>query len=201
MLGTFMHRSSMLPALHQRYPALELRIVEERSEALTEMVRNGDIDTAILALPFATPGLLTFEFWHEDFFWITHADSAHEPGQGITSDELKGSDLMLLGDGHCLVGHALSVCDFAPEEVDNSFASASLNTLVQMVAGKKGSTLVPAMALDSLLHNRSDLKALHIDEPGPHRTIAFAIRPNYADRQNIELMRDLFSEQLGQDKD
>jgi LysR family transcriptional regulator, hydrogen peroxide-inducible genes activator len=68
--------------------------------------------------------------------------------------------------------------------------------LVQMVAGRMGTTLVPAMALDQLLSGNSELKAAHLDEPGPHRKIAFIIRPNYPNVKNIELLIKIFRKAL-----
>ncbi|MFV0276467.1 MAG: LysR substrate-binding domain-containing protein, partial [Parahaliea sp.] len=73
---------------------------------------------------------------------------------------------------------------------------ASLYTLIQMVAGRMGSTLVPAMALDQLLAGSSELAAVPLDEPGPHRRIAFVTRLNYAGVGDIELMMRLFRREL-----
>lgn len=38
------------------------------------MVRRGDIDVAVLALPFSIDGLTSFDFWEEDFYWFSHKD-------------------------------------------------------------------------------------------------------------------------------
>jgi len=186
----------VMPQLRVQFPDLKLHIIEEQSQTLIDMVRNGDIDTAILALPFAHEGLLAFDFWKEDFFWVTHRDDKHANQCEITSRELKKENLMLLKDGHCLKDQALAACKFEPTETSNALSSTSLNTLIQMVAGKMGSTLVPSMALDHLLGNSSELCAVHLNEPGPHRTLAFMIRPSYIGVDNIQLLMHLFSKQL-----
>lgn len=186
----------VLPTVHQQYPDFQLRIVEEQSQVLVEMVRNGELDTAILALPYNITGLLAFEFWQEDFYCIMHQDDPLAKKKAITSDELKKSHLMLLKDGHCLKEHALAACKLPSSEVDSTLASTSLNTLVQMVAGRMGTTLVPAMALDQLLSGNAELKAVHLNEPGPHRAIAFITRPNYPGVKNIELLMQLFKKDL-----
>jgi len=186
----------VLPALRKEYPDFKLRIIEEQSSVLTSLVRSGEIDTAILALPYPMDGLLAFEFWKEDFFWVAHKDEDHAMQQEITSRELEQSKLLLLKDGHCLKDHALAACKLSSPESDQSFGSTSLHTLVQMVAGKMGTTLVPQMALDQLVSDTSELKAVHLNEPGPHRRIALIIRPNYAGLNNIELLMALFREQL-----
>ncbi|MCG8316771.1 MAG: LysR substrate-binding domain-containing protein [Pseudomonadales bacterium] len=186
----------VLPELRKEYPNFKLQIVEEQSHELVDKVRKGEIDTAILALPYEHEGLLAFEFWEEDFYWVTHSSDEHGTQEEITSDELKEAKLMLLKDGHCLKDHALAACKLPTSESNTSFSSTSLHTLIQMVAGRMGTTLVPQMALDQLISNPSELKAVHLNEPGPHRRIAFIARPNYAGVNSIEVLMALFKKQL-----
>ena len=77
----------VLPEVRRRYPQLQLRIVEEQSGVLVEKVKNGELDTAILALPYDLEGLLAFEFWEEDFYWISHRDDEHALHQEITGTQ------------------------------------------------------------------------------------------------------------------
>ncbi|MDX1694579.1 MAG: LysR substrate-binding domain-containing protein [Ketobacteraceae bacterium] len=191
----------VLPGLRREFPDFKLSIVEEQSHVLVDMVRKGDIDSAILALPYEHDGLLAFEFWQEDFFWVTHKDNDHATQQEITSDELRETKLMLLKDGHCLKDHALAACKMQNTETDNTLDSTSLHTLIQMVAGRMGSTLVPGMALDQLVTGSNELRAVHLNETGPHRRIAFIVRPNYSGLNNIELLMKLFRDQLEQTPD
>lgn len=190
----------VLPTVRHQYPDFQLRIVEEQSHELVNKVRDGELDTAILALPFDIDGLMAFEFWEEDFYWITHQDDQLARQKEITSTELKHSNLMLLKDGHCLKEHALAACKLPSRDTDSSLESASLTTLIQMVAGHMGTTLVPAMALDQLLSGNRELKAVHLNEPGPHRKIAFIVRPNYVGVKNIELLIQLFRLNLNKKK-
>lgn len=187
---------NVLPEVRHNYPDFQLRIIEEQSQVLVQKVINGELDTAILALPFNIEGLLAFEFWREDFYLIAHHDDSIVQQQELTSAELKRTRMMLLKDGHCLKDHALAACKLPMSEIDTSLAATSLNTLVQMVAGRMGTTLVPAMALKQLLSGNLELKAAHLKEPGPHRRIAFIIRPNYPGMKNIELLMQMFHQQL-----
>jgi LysR family transcriptional regulator, hydrogen peroxide-inducible genes activator len=186
----------VLPSVRQQYPNFQLSIIEDQSHVLVNKVKNGEIDTAILALPFDIEGLLAFEFWQEDFYWVTHCDDRRSLQTEITSAELVQSRLMLLKDGHCLKDHALAACKLSPAKTNSSLESTSLYMLIQMVAGHLGSTLVPAMALKQLLSGNDELKAVHLNEPGPHRKISFITRPNYPGVKNIELMIQLFRQQL-----
>lgn len=186
----------VLPEVRKQYPDFKLRIIEDQSHVLVDMVRNGDIDAAVLALPFDIEGLMSFSFWQEDFYWVSHKDECSSQLQEITSAELEIDKLMLLKEGHCLKDHALAACSLQNKKQETDFDSASLHTLVQMVAGKLGSTIVPQMALDQLINNQSELRAVHLNEPGPHRTLALIIRPNYVRTDDLTLLKEIFTAQL-----
>ena len=50
--------------------------------------------------------------------------------------------------------------------------------------------------LEQLIHNESELRAIHLNEPSPHRKIALVIRPNYLRTKELTLLKDIFTEQL-----
>ncbi|MGB0938205.1 MAG: LysR substrate-binding domain-containing protein [Colwellia sp.] len=185
----------VLPEVRSNYPEFQLKIIEEQSHVLVEKVKSGEIDAAILALPYNLDGLMHFDFWQEDFYWVCHKDDCPSKVKEITHAELALEKLMLLKEGHCLKDHALAACQLKNKE-PSDFDSASLHTLVQMVAGKLGSTLVPQMALDQLIHNASELRAIHLNEPGPHRVIAVICRPNYVRTDELMLLNKMFTGQL-----
>jgi len=186
----------VLPAVREAYPDFQLQLVEDQSHVLVDKVRNGEIDTAILALPYEIEGLLSFEFWQEDFFWVAHKSDVASKRKQITGEELSETRLMLLKDGHCLKDHALAACKLQPANSTHSLSATSLTTLIQMVAGRMGTTLVPQMALDQLLFDGSELRAIHLNEPGPHRRLAFIVRPNFIGVEDIEELIKIFTTEL-----
>ncbi|MEI4551591.1 MULTISPECIES: hydrogen peroxide-inducible genes activator [Pseudoalteromonas] len=186
----------VLPKVRTEYSDFKLKIVEDQSHVLVEKLREGELDAAILALPYDIDGLMAFNFWQEDFYWVSHKDECALNLREITTNEFDLDKLMLLKDGHCLKEHALAACKLENTNNDNQLDSASLHTLIQMVAGKLGTTLVPQMALDQLVKNEGELAAVHLNEPGPHRTIALVVRPNYVRTNDIVLLQQLFENEL-----
>ncbi len=185
----------VLPALKSDYPELELTIVEDQSHILVDSVLKGHLDTAILALPYDCQGLLTFTFWQEDLYWVTHRDDELASHKVIHSEDIKQSNLMLLKDGHCLKDHALAACQFS-ENDSIQLGGTSLTTLVELVVGKMGTTLVPEIALESLVVNHPQLSFVRLDEPGPHREFAFLVRPQYPSLDAIECLSDYMKARL-----
>ena len=185
----------VLPKIQKEFSNLQLKIEEGQSQILTNRVKEGDLDMAILALPYDVQDLMSFKFWEEDFFWVSHSQNKNAGKSEIRASELEHSELMLLEDGHCLKDHILDACNIDSSS-QYSLKASSLNTLIQLVKGKMGTTLVPEMALKELVGNKKDLSISHLDEPGPHREIALITRPNYAGMENVKMLVDFFGNSL-----
>ncbi len=182
----------VLPSVRSEYPDFKLTIIEAQSQVLLDKVRRGDIDTAILALPFDLQGLLAFKFWQENFLVVANKEDAIAQNKQIENHQLQSAQLLLLEEGHCLKDHALAACKLAPHSINHNLAGTSLYTLVQMVAGKMGVTLVPELGAMQLIGGNKELKAIPLAESGPHRSFAFITRPNYSGVHNIEVLIKLF---------
>ena len=186
----------VMPSLRSTYPQFKLSITEDLSSRLVSKVRSGELDAAVLALPYPIDGLHAFSFWEEDFYAVFHKTDLAANKSTIDSKSLVDNNLMLLGNGHCLRDHVIQACELNNDIDQNTFKDASLNTLIQMALSSMGTTLVPQIALDQIYSQNKDIKALHLDAPSPHRTIAVVTRLNYSRVNEIKLLTDLFTEQL-----
>ncbi len=187
----------LLPILQRHYPLAQLNIVENQSHNLVEMVKRGELDTAILALPYPCDSLLTLPFWEEDFYWVALEGQQHTNQKEISSKELSYCNLLLLEEGHCLKDHILDACKMTDHKSQQNFSATSLNTLTQMVLGNLGTTLIPQMAIDQLTSQHPNLSVVHLNEPGPHRQLAFIMRPNFTRLSSIEALTAMCKQALG----
>ena len=106
----------MLPAVRKKHPKAQLKLIEAQSHELIERVKSGEIDTAILALPYPHEGLLSLDFWEEDFYVVLNEQDEHSDQVSIKGQLLKNKSLLLLKDGHCLTDHTLKACRFKPQK-------------------------------------------------------------------------------------
>ena len=186
---------AVLPRLNKDYPKLELQLVEAKSHELVHQIQNGELDMGILALPYPVKDLKVLKFWAEDFFWICKADDERSKIQKITARELDLSELILLEEGNCLTDHVLSACNISFSH-QHSFRVSNLNTLMQLVKGGMGTTLIPAMAAEQLVDNDRMLTKAYLDEKSPHREIALLTRETFVAMDEVGLLADIFSEEL-----
>jgi len=163
------------PAVRKQYPLLTLRWTEDKTETLVRSLDAGTLDAAVLALE-ARVGDVELEVIADDpFVLVTAADHPLGAKRGpVSAAEVKGANVLLLDEGHCFREQALSFCETARAH-ELEFRATSLPTLVQMVAGGAGVTLLPSLALSTELP-RSDLRVRPFANPAPHRTIVLVWR-------------------------
>jgi LysR family hydrogen peroxide-inducible transcriptional activator len=163
------------PALRKRYPALTVAWVEDKTEGLVARLAQGQLEGAIVALE-AEIGDVEHEVIATDPFVVVipsgHALAAS--GSPVAASALRREQVLLLDEGHCFRHQALEVCSAARAE-ESDFRATSLPTLVQMVAGGVGITLLPEIAVATEI-SRATLRVRPLAAAAAHRTIAMIWR-------------------------
>ena len=183
-----------LPELQRRFPELNLQLRETITETLVRELIGGELDLILMALPIEEAEVETTYLFDDKFVLAAQATKERRP-QTATPDLLTHERLLLLEEGHCLRDQALSFCRLVTPEARESFGASSLATIVQMVAHGYGITLLPEMAVESEVHDRSDIRLLRFAAPEPKREIGLAWRqtsPRKADFMAFaELIKDV----------
>lgn len=170
----------LVPALRAAFPRLVLYLREDTTERLLERMQSGLIDVALLALPCACGGAETLAVARDEFVAALPADHPLAAQGEITAEALAGDRLLLLEDGHCLREQALAACGLGRGEVPRgeAFAATSLHTLVQMVAGGLGVTLLPRIAVAAGIAAGTGVAIRPIAAGAAWRMLGLAWRPN-----------------------
>lgn len=161
-----------------RTPPLRLR--EAQTETLLAELRGGALDLALLALPNDEPGIGEIPLYDEEFVLVTAAAHPLAGGSSLPVAALGGQELLLLEDGHCFRAQALDVCHEAGAQERTALRAASLSTIVQMVAGGLGLTLLPAAAVPVEVGEGRGLAVATFRRPAPHRRVGLAYRTTSA---------------------
>ena len=184
----------VVPRIRERFPRLELLLVEEKTEVVLKQLREGRLDAAILALPLHEPQIHQ-EFLFEEPF-VLAVPQGHPLGerQSLTLDDLSDQALLLLEDGHCLRDQALEVCQLAGAGERSGFRATSLETLRQMVAAHVGITLLPVLATKPPIAASGDIELIPFRGSAPSRRIAMVWRRSSAMTPFLETLAGLFRE-------
>ena len=170
----------VVPQLRERFPQLELLLVEEKSDELLQRLREGRLDAALLALPVHDEQLHAEVLFDEPFVLAAPRGHALAAGASIGIDELSDETLLLLEDGHCLRDQALDVCRLSGAHEKSGFRATSLETLRQMVAAGVGVTLLPALSVHAPVAQPAGIQLVEFRSPAPSRRIALVWRKSSA---------------------
>lgn len=166
--------------LRARFPRLELLLVEDKTQRLVDMLRDGTLDCAVLAQPIHDDSLHDEFLFEEPFVLAVPSDHPLRQRRHLTLDDLGGESLLLLEEGHCLRDQALDVCHLAGASERAGFRATSLETLRQMVAAHVGVTLLPVLAVQPPVPPSPDIRLLHVEPEPPSRRIALYWRRSSA---------------------
>jgi LysR family hydrogen peroxide-inducible transcriptional activator len=160
--------------LQERYPELDMTLHEARTDSLLASLADGTLDTALLALPAGDERFESLPLFGDIFLLAMPAGT--EVPDGIGTQDLRADSLILLEEGHCLRDQALAACGSVAPRTMSKFGATSLTTVMQMVAGGYGSTLVPEMAVASEVTGNDRLQLLRFRDPQPSRTVGLLWR-------------------------
>lgn len=186
----------VLPQIRERFPELQLYLIEDQTAKLIDRLDSGEIDCAILALPYDL-GRMEYQIFLKETFWVAFP-VGHPLSKGgpIPSVDLPADELLLLEEGHCLREHALSACHRSGLQRSAAFQGTSLYTLLEMVAGGQGITLLPEMAIKSGLVNQERIRLRPLAEKGPHREIGLVWRATYHRKKDLRLLAETMQQNL-----
>ena len=180
-----------LKALRRAHPQLKLYLREDQTERLLEGLRARTLDAALIALPWDAPGIEVMDLGEDEFLLV--APKGHEllTQPEVRSGDLADEDVLLLEDGHCLRDHALSVCRLPVQRSGADVTATSLPTLVHMVAGGLGVSLLPQLAIEAGVTSGADVELRRFETPMIGRRLGIAWRAGSPRANEAEMIGDL----------
>jgi LysR family hydrogen peroxide-inducible transcriptional activator len=179
----------LIPALHGAAPQMPLEIEENLTEQLEGQLRSGRIDVAIVALPFAPPGIATEFLYEEPFRVVVPLGHKWARRRSVRPDELAGEHAILLAVGHCFRDQVLDACPELNLDQAHVTRTNSLETIRNMVASGLGVSVLPRDALTPKYHSRL-VVAVPFGRPVPSRRIALAYRKSFPRPEAVAAVRE-----------
>jgi LysR family hydrogen peroxide-inducible transcriptional activator len=168
----------LVAALRRTAPGMPLDVEENTTANLDRMLKAGELDAVILALPYEGPGIETLPLYEESFRVAAPAGHPLARKKTIAVEELDAGELLLLPVGHCFRDQVLDACHEFSRPPEAGRQGNSLETLRSMVASGLGVTVLPATALTAR-HANPLVKTLSFSDPSPVRRVALASRRGF----------------------
>jgi LysR family hydrogen peroxide-inducible transcriptional activator len=178
----------LVPVLRKLAPQMPLELEENMTEALETELKSGRLDAAIVALPFAPPGVTTVFLYEEPFQVVVPSEHKWANRKSVRPDELAGEHAILLNVGHCFRDQVLDACPELNRQDVPTARTNSLETVRNMVASGLGVSVLPRDALIPKYHSRL-VVPVPFAKPVPSRRVVLAYRKSFPRPEAIEVVR------------
>src|SRR5260221_8530747 len=169
----------LVPILKKRAPQMPLMIEENFTASLAPMLREGELDVVIIALPFSVPGVRTEAVYEEPFSVVVPEGHRWGTRKTVKAGELAEENLLVLNAGPCIRDQALEAC---PGQSNTALpegrSGSSLETIRNMVASGLGVSVLRSSALTARYASRM-LRLVPFSSPVPSRKVALAWRTSF----------------------
>jgi len=175
----------LVPTQIAQTPQMPLLLQENFTDRLLELLRQGEIDCAIVALPLPDTGFAIQELYDEPFLVALPKTHPWCERTTISANELKNETMLLLGTGHCFRDQVLEVCpelsrySATSEGIQRTFEGSSLETIRHMVAAGIGITVLPKGSLSMPGHENQLLQYVPFEDPAPDRRVVLVWRRSF----------------------
>lgn len=186
---------SLVHNMIEKVPQMPLVLQENFTIRLLEMVRQGELDAAIMALPFSDQGLMVQPLYDEPFVVAFPKNHPWSKKKEINAADLKSETMLLLGNGHCFRDQVLEVCpdmgrfSNSSSGISRTFEASSLETIRHMVASGIGVTVLPRSSVPDMQPSQGMLRYIPFSEPVPVRRVVIAWRKSFTRTAAIEAVR------------
>jgi LysR family transcriptional regulator, hydrogen peroxide-inducible genes activator len=175
------------------FPKVQLKIEEMKTDTIVDELKRDDLDGAILATPLEESSLIERVLYYEDFYLYVSEKNKLSQHKFIKEEDLDGSELWLLEDGHCLRNQIIKMCSLrkdSPVFKNISFESGNLDTLRNLVKNSHGYTVLPATQVHNLSSEERRKYVRHFKAPIPSREISLIYRK---DQWKLDILKAIES--------
>jgi LysR family hydrogen peroxide-inducible transcriptional activator len=135
----------VLRRMNERYPDVEVRIVEDVTARLVDAVERGELDVAVISGPEGARALHVEKLAEEPLQLLVPAGHRLARRPAVTWAALARERFLVLHEMHCLSGQVSRVCERMRLRPPVVMRGAHLFTIGAMVSAGLGVSVVPTM--------------------------------------------------------
>ena len=176
------------PQLMKKYPQLDIRVVEMKTNDIKKALQTGEIDAGIVASLAGMEELQQTPLFYEQFFAYVSREDALFNNEVIRTSDLNGEQLWLLDEGHCFRDQLVRFCQMKSARASQlAYHLGSMETFMRMVESGKGVTFIPELAVLQLGDAQKELvRSFAI--PCPTRQVVLLTNKNFIRHTLLEVL-------------
>ena len=176
------------PQLMKKYPDLDIRVVEMKTNDIKKALQTGEIDAGIVASLAGMEEMQQTPLCYEQFFAYVSREDALFNNEVIRTSDLNGEQLWLLDEGHCFRDQLVRFCQMKSARASQlAYHLGSMETFMRMVESGKGVTFIPELAVLQLGDAQKELvRSFAI--PCPTRQVVLLTNKNFIRHTLLEVL-------------
>ena len=174
----------------RKYPNIFIKVVEETTANIVNLLHKDLIDVGILATPLKE-GKINEKpiFYEEMLIYVSPSHKLYNQNK-ITVKDIATPEIWLLSDGHCFRDQVINLCSYmgtTDSKLPFHFEAGSLETLMNLVDREGGLTLIPELAKEGMSESRlANVRAFH--NVKPLREVSLVYSRHFAKHKLINLL-------------
>lgn len=174
----------------KKYPAVKLKIVEQTTEHLLQLLATDKLDVGIMATPLTEKGFSEKHLFYEEFKVYVSQGNKSLKKKYILAEDIDVSKLWLLEEGHCLRSQVLNLCEIQKQQAivhHLDYETGSIESLLKITEMNGGITIVPNLAALQFKKSESD-RLRHFKPPVPVREISLVTYRHFVKKGLLQLL-------------
>lgn len=177
----------------KKYPSIKLKIVEQTTEHLLQLLSADKIDVGIMATPLAEKGFSEKHLFYEGFQVYVAEESAKSLRKKyLMAEDIDVNKLWLLEEGHCLRSQVLNLCEIQKQQAvahHLDYETGSMESLLKITDMNGGITIVPYLATIHFSKEQKE-KLRPFKPPVPAREISLVTYRHFVKKGLLQVLEE-----------
>jgi len=174
----------------KRYPNIFIKVVEQTTENITNLLNKDLIDVGILVTPLKEEKIIEKPIFYEEMLLYVNPEHKLYKKENVTIKDIATPEIWLLSDGHCFRDQVINLCTYvgtADSQLPFHFEAGSLETLMNIVDREGGLTVIPELAKYSMAQKKLD-NVRPFSNTKPLREVSLVYSRHFAKHKLINLL-------------
>lgn len=174
----------------KNYPSVKLKIVEQTTEHLLQLLATDKLDVGLMATPLVQKGFSEKHLFYEEFKVYTAQGNKSLRKKYIMAEDIDVHQLWLLEEGHCLRSQVLNLCEIQKQQAlahHLDYETGSIESLLKITEINGGITIVPQLATIHFAPAQQE-KLRHFKPPVPVREISLVTYRHFVKKELLQVL-------------
>ena len=181
-----------LTSFLKKYSAVKLKIVEQTTEHLLQLLAVNKLDVGIMATPLTEKGFAEKHLFYEEFKVYVAEQNRSLKKKYILAEDIDVNKLWLLEEGHCLRSQVLNLCEIQKQQAiihHLDYETGSIESLLKITEMNGGITIIPELATVHFDKKEKE-KLRHFKQPVPVREISLVTYRHFVKKGLLQVLEN-----------